>query len=672
MTANATKPVRLYGRIGQALVQARKGGGDPFAAIESVMSWDAFTASVTEAQKLAQPESFDFLPRIAEGYAMLRRYAPQFLDVLKLRAASSAQGLLDAIGVLRSMNTDNTRKVPADAPIAFVKPRWARLVLTDDGIDRRYYELCALSELKNALRSGDAWVQGSRQFKDFDEYLVPAEKFASLKLTSQLPLAVTTDCEQYLHERLFLLEQQLAKVNALAAANGLPDATISTASGLKITPLDAVLPDTAQALIDRAAMLLPRVKITDMLMKVDEWTGFTRHFTHLKTGDTAKDKTLLLTTILADGINLGLSKMAESCPGTTHARLSWLQAWHIRDETYGAALAELVNTQLRQPLAAHWGDGSTSSSDGQRFRAGGRAESTGHVNPKYGTEPGRMFYTHISDQYAPFSIKLVNVGVRDSTYVLDGLLYHESDLRIEEHYTDTAGFTDHVFALMHLLGFRFAPRIRDLGETRLFIPKGDTSYDALAPMISSDRLNIRHIRAHWDEILRLATSIKQGTVTASLMLRKLASYPRQNGLAIALRELGRIERTLFILDWLQSVELRRRVNAGLNKGEARNALARAVFYNRLGEIRDRGFEQQRYRASGLNLVTAAIVLWNTVYLERVVNALRGHDQGIDDTLLQHLSPLGWEHINLTGDYLWRSSAKLSAGKFRPLRPLAGS
>ncbi len=126
-------------------------------------------------------------------------------------------------------------------------------------------------------------------------------------------------------------------------------------------------------------------------------------------------------------------------------------------------------------------------------------------------------------------------------------------------------------------------------------------------------LNIKHVRAHWDEILRLATSIKQGTVTASLMLRKLGSYPRQNGLAVALRELGRIERTLFILDWLQSVELRRRVHAGLNKGEARNALARAVFFNRLGEIRDRSFEQQRYRASGLNPVTAAIVLWNTVY-----------------------------------------------------------
>ncbi|EPS5311080.1 Tn3-like element TnAs3 family transposase [Escherichia coli] len=659
--------VRLYGRIGQALIDAKQSGRDAFAAIEAVMSWDSFAESVTEAQKLAQPDDFDFLHRIGESYATLRRYAPEFLAVLKLRAAPAAKNVLDAIEVLRGMNTDNARKLPADAPTGFIKPRWQKLVMTDAGIDRRYYELCALSELKNSLRSGDIWVQGSRQFKDFEDYLVPPEKFTSLKQSSELPLAVATDCEQYLHERLTLLEAQLATVNRMAAANDLPDAII-TESGLKITPLDAAVPDTAQALIDQTAMVLPHVKITELLLEVDEWTGFTRHFTHLKSGDLAKDKNLLLTTILADAINLGLTKMAESCPGTTYAKLAWLKAWHTRDETYSTALAELVNAQFRHPFAGHWGDGTTSSSDGQNFRTASKAKSTGHINPKYGSSPGRTFYTHISDQYAPFHTKVVNVGLRDSTYVLDGLLYHESDLRIEEHYTDTAGFTDHVFALMHLLGFRFAPRIRDLGDTKLYIPKGDAAYDALKPMIGGT-LNIKHVRAHWDEILRLATSIKQGTVTASLMLRKLGSYPRQNGLAVALRELGRIERTLFILDWLQSVELRRRVHAGLNKGEARNALARAVFFNRLGEIRDRSFEQQRYRASGLNLVTAAIVLWNTVYLERAAHALRGNGHAVDDSLLQYLSPLGWEHINLTGDYLWRSSAKIGAGKFRPLRPL---
>ena len=267
----------------------------------------------------------------------------------------------------------------------------------------------------------------------------------------------------------------------------------------------------------------------------------------------------------------------------------------------------------------------------------------------------------------PFHTKVINVPVRDATYVLDGLLYHESELQIEEHYTDTGGFTDHVFGLMHLLGFRFAPRIRDLKDKNLYFTGEAKAYPTLFGLLG-ESISVKHIRAHWEQILRLTASIKQGTVTASLMLHKLASYPRQNGLALALRELGRIERTLFTLDWLQNVELRRRVQAGLNKGEAKNALSRAVFFNRLGELRDRSFENQRYRASGLNLVVAAIVLWNTVYLERAVEALKVHGVTVEQDFLKHLSPLGWEHINLTGDYVWKP-AKLQPGRFRPLRPI---
>lgn len=117
---------------------------------------------------------------------------------------------------------------------------------------------------------------------------------------------------------------------------------------------------------------------------------------------------------------------------------------------------------------------------------------------------------------------------------------------------------------------------------------------------------------------------------------------------------------------MQNVELRRRVQVGLNKGEAKNALARTVFFNRLGELRDRSFENQLYRASGLNLVVAAI-MWNMVYLERAVQELKSRGQLIDDNLVQHLSPLGWEHINLTGDYTWQQNTYVERGTFRPLR-----
>jgi TnpA family transposase len=204
------------------------------------------------------------------------------------------------------------------------------------------------------------------------------------------------------------------------------------------------------------------------------------------------------------------------------------------------------------------------------------------------------------------------------------LLYHQSSLVINEHYTDTGGFSDHVFAMCRLLGFRFAPRIRDLKEKRLYILPGMTVPPDLASLVAG-AINLRVISDHWFELLRLALSIKTGTVTASVILRKLAAYPRQNGLALALRELGKLERTFFTLQWLQDPELRRRSHVGLNKGEQQNALRRAVFFNRLGEIRVRSYENQRHRASGLNLLVAAIILWNTTYLQRAVDHLR--DQG---------------------------------------------
>jgi TnpA family transposase len=474
--------VRLYNQIGQALLEAKKTGIDPFSAIETVIPWDAFTRSVTEAGALAQPEDFDFLGRISSGYSQVRRYVPSLLETLNLKAAPAAQEILDGIHTLKALNQANARKVPEDAPLGFIRKRWEPLVFSENGIERRFYELCALTELKNGLRSGDISVQGSRQFKDFEEYLLPVSTFQAQQ---KLPLAIESTCHAYLEQRLQYLQGQLTIVEQLAIADQLPDVSIDT-EGLSITPLDKAVPDEAEALAQKVYALLPRVKITELLTEVDDWTGFSQQFTHLKTNQPCSGQSLLLTTILADGINLGLAKMAEACPGSSYSKLTWIQAWHIRDETYSKALAELVNAQAQQPFAAWWGDGTTSSSDGQHFHTTGHSQNTGHVNLKYGQMPGKTIYTHLSDQYAPFHTQVINTTIRDATYVLDGLLYHESDLRIEEHYTDTAGFTDHVFALTHLLGFRFAPRIRDLADRRLYIPRG-TSFPGLQMQMASKK-----------------------------------------------------------------------------------------------------------------------------------------------------------------------------------------
>jgi TnpA family transposase len=173
------------------------------------------------------------------------------------------------------------------------------------------------------------------------------------------------------------------------------------------------------------------------------------------------------------------------------------------------------------------------------------------------------------------------------------------------------------------------------------------------------------IREHWGEIVRLVASLKAGTVLPSAMLRKLAAYERQNQLDLALREIGRVERTLFMLDWVESPALRRRCQAGLNKSEQRHFLTQAICTFKQGRIADRTHEAQQFRASGLNLVIAAIVYWNSTYIADAVAHLRAIGDPAPDELLAHTSPVGWGYIAFSGDFLWDRAAAMPTGR-RPL------
>lgn len=387
--------VRLYARIGSALVEAREQGHDAFQAIEKNRVVEGFLGQRTRGRRAGARGELQ--PAGAHHGALSSAVEFRLLcdipQTFEFRPAAVARDLIAAVEVLRKINRSGTRDIPADAPVGFIRKRWAEYVFGPEDVDRRFYEVYVMAELKNALRSGDVSVVGSRQFRNFDDYLMPKPEFAERPALKTLALAGATSSTTYLADRLDTLRTALNHTAALASAGELPDVEL-TGAGLKISPIENSVPQAADALRAALYRLIPHVKITDLLMEVDRWTGFTRHFVHLKTDEPAKDPALLLTALLADATNLGLSKMAESCPGTSLARLSWLVAWHIRDETYSKALAEIVNYQHRNPFASHCGEGTTSSSDGQRFRAGGRGEASGQVNPKYGNEPGVTFYTH--------------------------------------------------------------------------------------------------------------------------------------------------------------------------------------------------------------------------------------------------------------------------------------
>jgi TnpA family transposase len=217
-----------------------------------------------------------------------------------------------------------------------------------------------------------------------------------------------------------------------------------------------------------------------------------------------------------------------------------------------------------------------------------------------------------------------------------------------------------------MLGFRFCPRLRDFPDRRFAAFEPVSHYPTLKPLMGR-RVKTDVINAHWDEIVRLVASLKAGTVQPSVMLRKLAAYERQNQLDLALQEIGRVERTLFMLDWLESPALRQRCQAGLNKSEQRHQLTQAICTFKQGRIADRTHEAQQFRASGLNLLIAAIVYWNSTYLSDAIAHLRAQGEIIPDELLAHVSPVGWNHIGFSGDFLWDRAANSATGGRKPLK-----
>lgn len=378
------------------------------------------------------------------------------------------------------------------------------------------------------------------------------------------------------------------------------------------------------------------------------------------------DEKAFLAALIAEATNLGLSRMAEVCGVASRRALLRMQTWHMREETFRAALGCLTDAIHAEPLSAWFGEGVRASADGQAFYLGGPGEAGGKVNAHYGRDPIVKIYTTITDRYAPLHQTVIAGTAGEAVHALDGILGHDSGVDVAALHVDGGGVSDIVFAIMHLLGLDFEPRIPRLSDRRLYAFEPRARYGRLAPLFGQ-RLDVDLIRAHWGDIGRVVCAMRDRTVTPSLILKKLSAYRQQNSLAAALREVGRVQRTLFTVRWFDDPALRRLVTAELNKGEARNSLARAVAFHRLGRFRDRGHENQQTRAAALNLVTAAIILFNCRHLGRALNAMRARGMDIDEALIPQLSPLGWDHINLTGDYVWSDALTLDADGCMPLR-----
>ena len=658
-TRDVGRLMHLFAGTIEALATAHESGRDGFSVVDETVGWTKLQRVRSEVRAFAEFTEEDPLIRASDRYATLRKFAPDIIEALAFKTARSDSPLLAAIRLLKDLNETGQRHIPADAPMPFRK-EWAKLVQGGDRPNRRLYETAVFATLRGKLQSGDVWVERSSNYRRFDSYLIAPD--AVPPIATELGLPATADI--WIAARGRDLDQRLKRF-ARRLARGDLEGVEWRDDRLHISPVKALTPPAADTLASEITALLPYARITEILHEVNRQTGFAAAFTNLRTGEHCDNENALLAAILADATNLGLTRMAAASQGVTRDQLIWVADAYIRPETYKAALGRIIDAHHRLPVAALWGAGTTSSSDGQFFRSGKRGETAGDINARYGADPGLGFYTHVSDQHAPYNVRVMSATSHEAPYVLDGLLHHGTSLKIDTHYVDTGGATDHVFALCAMLGIRFCPRLRDFPDRKLASIEPVTAYKNLQPLLGR-RIRTDVIREHWSDIVRLVASLKAGAVAPSTMLKKLAAYQRQNQLDLALQEIGRIERSLFMLDWLESSDLRRRCHAGLNKSEQRHVLAQIICTFRQGRIAERGFEAQQFRASGLNLVIAAIVYWNSTYMADAIIHLRATGATVPDELLAHTSPLSWEHIGFSGDFLWERAAKAASGSRRPL------
>lgn len=513
----------------------------------------------------------------------------------------------------------NRKKVKVE--LSLFNKQWQKDIKKYD-FSKKVVEIALLYSIRDNIRSGDIFVRESKKYNSFDFYLLD-------------PLKFMND------------DEAVKFINEVKSIFQLPK---------KLEFNSGIDKDERTHFNEKIYSYFPKITMPEMIYEVNSWTNFLDNFQESTSGSLNKKQKSIVATLLANGHNIGFSKMAISSSINENA-LRRTNEYYFNHNTLSKAQITLVNYHHSLDIVKNWGSGKRSSSDGMRVPINSKTIYADY-NSHYGNKGGGI-YRHISDQYTPYYVQMLQG--RDSNHVLDGLLYHNSDLDIYEHSTDTAGYTEQMFALTYLLGFKFKPRIKNADQQQLYYFESIEIED-----ITFKKINEKLIIDNYHEILRLVESIKVGKVKASLILQKIGSYARDNSVAKGLKELGRIFKTMYLLEYFTDKTLRKEVQQILNKGESINSVGRILHFGKNGRVNEVTIEDQLDKASSLNILLGVLIAWNSRYLEKIHRDLKNEDW-FDEEQFKKVSPLGTSHVNFLGKYVFEKEIIESEDGLRPLK-----
>jgi TnpA family transposase len=550
-----------------------------------------------------------------------------------------------------------------EVDISFATQNWRKAVLdkTRTGqFVRKHFEAMVFTALAEELRTGDVAVVGSEEYADWSEQLLDWETVQETLGSYLVEVGLAEPGESAEFDAKSFRRQLEDKLRSAAAA---ADAGYPENEGLVIDPetgiplLKAFRADgqrpSAKRLEQEIKARMPERSLMGIVARTAYWVEWWRRFGPPSGNEPKLTDPLgrYVIVTFVKGTNMGPYEAARHIPGVSGHELSYVANKHFSIVLLNEAIADLVNAHARLDISQAWGDGTTVAADGTHMDTY-LDNLLSETSVRYG-KPGGIAYHHVSDTYIALFTHFIPCGVCEAVYIIEGLLKNTSEVQPTTVHADTQGQSFPVFALAHLLGFDLMPRIRNWKELTFYRPSKQTEYvhiDALFGEPGKHVIDFDLIESQFRHLMRVAVSVREGTISSSTLLKRLRSGSRKNATYAAFREVGRVIRTVQLLRYLSDAPLRRRVTAATNKVESFNGFSQWIGFGNRGVIADNDPIEQEKAMKFNALLTNAVIFHNALDIAEIVRQLLEEGWAIDPEDLAHISPYLTEHINRFGEY----------------------
>ena len=499
------------------------------------------------------------LPLLWNKHRAHRKAIYQLLNLLEIKSATEDTDLLTAFEFIKQYQNAKRDYLPKSIKLDFLSNRWKAYVQTKhEGktvFKRRELEVCILSHLADAIRCGDLYATGSEEFTDFRAQLLPWEECLTYLDEYCEGVGLPNTAEGFVAQLQEKLRKACQQTDDLFPEN--THFTIDEFGEPHLKRLKAKeKPEGLKEFQKRMRAQMPERHLLDILKNVQHWSDFTKHFGP-PSGSKTKMKDAIsryIFTVFGYGCNLGATQTAKHIKGDITPRiLNRINNQHITSEKLQEASTDIINHYARFDLPFLWGTGKSAAADGTHIQLI-QNNLIGEQHIRY-KGYGGIAYHHISDTYVALFCNFIACGVWEAVYILDGLMKNTSKLQPDTVHADTQGQSEPVFGLSYLLGIQLMPTMRNWNDVTFYKVDEKDSYQHIDELFT-DTIDWELIKTHWKDLMQVVISINQGKVLPSMLLQKLGTNSRKNKLYKAFRELGRVIRTTFLLEYVNSEEMR--------------------------------------------------------------------------------------------------------------------